>query len=319
MPKKLHGFTLVELLVVIAIIGVLVALLLPAVQAAREASRRSSCLNNIKQVGLAMHLHHDTHKAFPYGSVGCCEGSWLVWLMPYIEQGTLNDRYNYSVRYNAKVNDQVTHSSISSYQCPSDEEQITSNFGSLNGIVKMNYVVNYGNTAMQRDRPNGIGGDWEGQPPLETFTFDSQTVTFQGAPFYNQGNKHGNTRRVAMREITDGTSNTLMISESIKGRDHDLRGFSWWGYGNGFTTFYPPNPNLPDRMQSLSYCNRATTDPPCAGPVGKSMIHAVRSRHVGGVQVGMCDGSGTFVSDNVDLIAWRAASTTQGEEVERLP
>ena len=86
-----NGFTLVELLVVIAIIGVLIALLLPAVQAAREAARRTQCLNNTKQICLAMQMHHDTFKVLPYGSRGCCEGSWVVWVMPYIEQGAVHD------------------------------------------------------------------------------------------------------------------------------------------------------------------------------------------------------------------------------------
>ncbi len=314
-----NGFTLVELLVVIAIIGVLIALLLPAVQAAREAARRTQCLNNTKQICLAMQMHHDTFKVLPYGSRGCCEGSWVVWVMPYIEQGALHDLYVYEERYFEEVNDRVTHTSVATYQCPSDEEQITSNFGVLfDGIVKMNYVVNYGNTAWEPD-PEKIGGKLAGNEPLETFSFGGETVRFLGAPFYNQGNQHGNARRVSIREITDGTSNTLMVSEVIKGIDFDLRGFAWWGYGNGFTAFYGPNPGELDRMQSLSYCNSSVPNPTCTSSAGGSMIHSVRSQHVGGVNVGMCDSSGRFVSDSVDLEVWRAASTIQGGEPQSLP
>ena len=94
-PRKL-GFTLVELLVVIAIIGVLVALLLPAVQSAREASRRSQCTNNLKQISLAVHNYTDTYaSALPVGEYSCCWGTWLMGIMPYVEQGNLFDRYRY--------------------------------------------------------------------------------------------------------------------------------------------------------------------------------------------------------------------------------
>src|SRR5437016_5002372 len=89
-----HAFTLVELLVVIAIIGVLVALLLPAVQTAREASRRSQCANNIKQIGLGVANYESTYRAMPPGNYHSVFGSWLVWILPYVEQQALRDRYS---------------------------------------------------------------------------------------------------------------------------------------------------------------------------------------------------------------------------------
>src|SRR5213595_3323169 len=96
MRRPKQAFTLVELLVVIAIIGVLVALLLPAVQAARESARRSQCNNHLKQVTLAMHNYADTYKAaFPVGEYSCCWGTWLVALLPYIEQQNLYDQYQF--------------------------------------------------------------------------------------------------------------------------------------------------------------------------------------------------------------------------------
>src|SRR6267142_2765379 len=96
MSKLKHAFTLVELLVVIAIIGVLVSLLLPAVQAARESARRNHCNNNVKQITLAMHNYADAHKsAFPVGEYACCWGTWLVGLLPYVEQQNLYDQYKY--------------------------------------------------------------------------------------------------------------------------------------------------------------------------------------------------------------------------------
>ena len=109
-----------------------------------------------------------------------------------------------------------------------------------------------------------------------------------------------------------------MLSEVIQGRGNDLRGFSWWGYAAGFSTFLGPNTGEPDVMQSSSYCDATIEgNPPCVGPHSNSrpMMNAARSRHTGGVQVANCDGSVTFVSDDVAIDVWRAMSTSQGEEI----
>src|SRR5690606_35055698 len=98
MNKVRPGFTLVELLVVIAIIGTLVALLLPAVQAAREAARRSQCVNNLKQLGTSMQNYHDTYRELPKGNVSCCWGTWQMAILPFIEQTQLADRYQFIPR-----------------------------------------------------------------------------------------------------------------------------------------------------------------------------------------------------------------------------
>src|SRR3954465_3121753 len=96
MKRVARGFTLVELLVVIAIIGILVALLLPAIQAAREAARRSQCVNNMKQLGVAMQNYHDVHKKLPMGSWTCCYGTWQMAILPFIEEQQLADIYQWS-------------------------------------------------------------------------------------------------------------------------------------------------------------------------------------------------------------------------------
>src|SRR5262249_24576202 len=133
MPMRRHhrGFTLIELLVVIAIIAVLIALLLPAVQSAREAARRAQCTNNLKQIGLAMHNYESTNGTLPPGVKGCCWGTWLVFILPYVEQGPLFNAWNSTgndrtaltdgdFRYWGATNTTVTYSRVAAYYCPSD-------------------------------------------------------------------------------------------------------------------------------------------------------------------------------------------------------
>ncbi|MCA9162317.1 MAG: DUF1559 domain-containing protein, partial [Planctomycetales bacterium] len=133
--KRQHAFTLVELLVVIAIIGVLVAMLLPAVQAAREAARRSSCSNNMKQLGLALHNYHDTYKALPAGawmfnaagagSTSCTTGNgrrapWTVSILPFIEQNNIYDKVDFTKSWDNGVHSALRTTHIEAFKCPSD-------------------------------------------------------------------------------------------------------------------------------------------------------------------------------------------------------
>ena len=117
--RRSRAFTLVELLVVIAIIGILVALLLPAVQAAREAARRISCQNNLKQLGLAIHNYHDTHKALPPTRTSLPRHTWAPFLFPFIEQSNLYDQYNWNVNWNDPRNQPAIATSVSTFRCPS--------------------------------------------------------------------------------------------------------------------------------------------------------------------------------------------------------
>jgi prepilin-type N-terminal cleavage/methylation domain-containing protein/prepilin-type processing-associated H-X9-DG protein len=306
MSRTRVGFTLVELLVVIAIIGVLVALLLPAVQAAREAANRSSCSNNLKQLGIAFHNYHDTYKSLPFGAYGCCWGTWQISVQPFMENKGLYDAYDVddkddtpvAARYASAKNLPATTKRIATLTCPSDTKNAP-----ISNITSHNYAANFGNTGYsQQATLNG--------------------VTFGGAPFSYQDPTPGASVKIYnFASLTDGLSNTMLAAEVLQGRNSDLRGFTWWGDASGFTTYLAPNSPLPDRIYTAGYCNNLPDiNLPCAVSSGTDpTMFASRSRHPGGVQVLMGDGSGRFVSETVNLNAWRAASTSSAAEAIQLP
>jgi prepilin-type N-terminal cleavage/methylation domain-containing protein/prepilin-type processing-associated H-X9-DG protein len=310
-----RGFTLVELLVVIAIIGVLVALLLPAVQAARESARRAQCSNNLKQLGIAVTNYADVNKgALPVGEYSCCWGTWLVALLPYVEQKALYDNYKFfgaintaggntdtNTRYGGSFNTPVTKIQIAVYSCTSDST--TASPSIFSGITFHNYVANHGNTSEQKAATLGK-------------TLSGQDNKYKGAPFIFVGNSNSNPQVVKLSDVFDGLSNTLAFSETVQGHAGDLRGFAWWNGGAHFETYLTPNSSQPDILESIDYCKRADTyNPPCDGPTtALPSTIAARSRHPNGVMACLCDGSVRFVSNTVNLDVWRAAGTAAGRE-----
>jgi len=309
------AFTLVELLVVIAIIAMLVALLLPAVQSAREAARRSNCTNNVRQASLAVLNYESAKGKFPNGAYSCCWGTWIVSVLPFIEEAGLESQYvhegKYDVlgsqyRYSGTLNLPVTTQFVSILICPSDDASRTTLIG-FQGITSHNVVANFGNTGFLVQ-----SGDVK-EGAVENYN----EVIYGGAPFTISGWVNIDPIEVKLQQITDGLSKTMMMSEVIQGRGSDLRGFSWWGYAAGYTTYLPPNAAQPDVMQSASYCQaNEFGNPPCVGPhsASRPMTNAARSRHPGGVNASNCDGSVRFVSNDIALAVWRALSTSQGEE-----
>ncbi len=317
-----RGFTLIELLVVIAIIGILIALLLPAVQKVREAAARLQCANNLKQIALAMHNYHDAQAVLPsgVGSHGCCWGTWPVLVLPYIEQENAARLYvNFGgndgtgPRYATGTNpDNVCKRRFAVLTCPSDMPNAP-----YSGMTNHNYAVNYGNTTFyQADIVAG-----------------GITTPFGGAPFHcYQGqtvndwdDKMTPTRGtlgqpVPFADITDGLSNTLMVSEVVQGQGEDARGFCWWGGASGFITYIGPNASDPDIMTGAWCGSNNSLDPPCTtistpppSPFGRRQ--GARSRHPGGVNAAFCDGHVLFIPDGIAIGVWRALSTSRGGEV----
>ena len=294
------GFTLIELLIVIAIIGILIALLLPAVNSTREAARRTQCRNNVKQIALAMHGHHESHGVFPAGARSRHYGTWVVDLFPYIEQDAMFDQYVLTSRYQYSPNVEVLSNRVAVYTCPSDTPISSWTFCD---IPNYNYAVNLGNTSNFREPT------WNG-------------VTFSTGPFHssnNGGTSDPNTPVYGFAHLRDGSSQTLMIGEIRQGQnDDDLRGLTTWGPGCGFTAHNAPNSPTPDYLDN-GWCPAASqtiAQWPCQPATSANPVNATaRSRHTGGVNTAFCDGSVHFISNDIDITTWRNLSTMRGGEV----
>lgn len=336
--NRTPGFTLIELLVVIAIIAVLIALLLPAVQSAREAARRAQCVNNFKQMGLALHNYHDTMGAFPIGRMGIGYNyspngdqrrTWYYSILPFIEQGAAFNANNFNVPFYFPQNTTVIRLSFTAFMCPSQSPSIQEP-DTPYPRGKASIAANWGNTGYYQDeakRGSGAQGQAGGNPYTGGPMNGGAAVAFTGAPF------KGNIS-TSLRDMTDGTSNTLLCGEVIIGQNtagfapktypgtlgkygpYDHRGDVLNDDYNCtmFHTYTTPNSQLPDQMGSYTFCgNRFMNNPPCNDL--NPAWNAARSRHSGGVNVLMGDGSVKFIKDSVNVLAWRALGSPAGGEV----
>lgn len=338
--SKRLAFTLVELLVVIAIIGILVALLLPAVQAARESARRMQCTNNIKQLSLAMHNYESSHRSFP-GPVYSISNASQVYgfsaqalTLPFVEQGNLSDLIDFKQPlYTGATNNQVfnpVHAQVAKtvlplLRCPSDQQNPVFTSGS-NTFAGTNYVVCTG---------SGVNKNYDSRVKTDGMFYRGSSTCFH--------------------DILDGTSHTMVISEALLGagsanspppppdRPRPFYRYmaaypggpgSMNGPGQGFNGAPGDNPDLAVAATgatswSGSRCNSwvhgkdgdtgFNAYPPPNSPQPDVVKNnwgflAARSLHPGGVVVGKADGSTSFVNSNIDIAVWRALATISGGE-----
>lgn len=252
-----RGFTLVELLVVIAIIGLLIALLLPAVQAAREAARRMSCTNNLRQMGIGLHHYHDALQSFPPGGIERRDAmhpkgrqmAWSALLLPFLEQKAIHDQIDFGKAFDAKENATAAAMIVPTYLCPSVPRK--------SDLAQGRGPCDYGGIYGERiSGPNA--------PPKGVMLYD---------------------RAIRIRDITDGTSHTLVVSE-----DSDWQDGQWINALNVFDQAYAIN-------QAPPYEND------------------IRSKHPGGANGLCCDGSVRFLKETLPLPTLAALCTREGSEV----
>ncbi|MCA9190319.1 MAG: DUF1559 domain-containing protein [Planctomycetales bacterium] len=279
-----HAFTLVELLVVIALIGILVALLLPAVNAAREASRRIQCFNNLKQIALALHNYEANHRVFPTGCIGCRPASfpapnfqyfrhsWNSLILPQLEQGNVHAAIDFGAAFRDIENLTAGKTVLSVFLCPSTAT--TQRAGPTSGDINKNG---------RWDKGEGLA--WTDYGGLYGVSYNGASLPqHEGIMLYD--------RPVRFADISDGTSNTAVIGECT-GRDH-LAQSEWM---DGFNLF----------------------DQRFNNPINRSQDNELFSDHPYGVNVAFADGHAQSLNSSMDQITLNALLTKAGHEVVQIP
>ena len=296
MKSRRSAFTLIELLVVIAIIAVLIALLLPAVQQAREAGRRSQCKNNLKQWGLAMHNYVDQWQMLPFGATSVPRHTFVVSLWPQLDQIALFKKYSFSTPFWLPPNtvsntmDGVIATKLPMYYCPSDRIGMWT--GDIYWRARGNYVVSWGNIL----RP------WVTAPTSK-------------AAFGWTNDNPLTPQATRLSQITDGTSNSLLMSEVIMATSDN----HWDGRGDflnddgNFVNFQFMTYNSPNSGIDVNQCVTNAPPTPCSNSA-VNKHNAARSMHSGGVHAVMADGAVRFVSNNISLGTWQALGSINGRE-----
>lgn len=330
------AFTLVELLVVISIIGVLVALLLPAIQAAREAARRSACQNNFKQVGLALQNYHSAHNKFPPGTTDHVsqnnEGySWAIYLLQYIEGGVIFDQIDFNDDgFIGSTNDHnrrlMADTEIATFNCPSSE------LPRFTDAWNEGFQVHIGDMV-------GIAGALPPNPtsiPSSQWRWDSTAMnpaTASRATAWN-GILHASSK-VRISQVTDGSSHVMAIAETsgntfYDGRPEvpfDCRGMyphGWWiGADRNKTVGWTGDPRI---FNTTYIAYRPLGTKVCTGgPVatyrdpGTNYDNQIpiQSAHAGGAYVALCDGSVHFLSEDIDFDMFRMLAIRDSEAVKQ--
>jgi prepilin-type N-terminal cleavage/methylation domain-containing protein/prepilin-type processing-associated H-X9-DG protein len=308
-PKaRRRAFTLIELLVVIAIIAVLIALLLPAVQSAREAARRAQCINNLKQLGLALANYESANGSYPWAMAmqsapGNALGKDLAYsclgqLLPFAEQTPLFNAYNQSYAYRTSPNVTVSAAQVNLFFCPSDTEMAGNTYtedpNSQHGVPQTFAFTSYGGCYGYWAGVwygNDATNPYNGSQAASAMAQHNGAIVTSGYAGLIPGASHSLVR---LASITDGTSNTIAFSEHAHGllskTDRSFYKWHWWisgDYGDStFTTFYPIN--IQKRNQNY---------PTITG--GAPFVQCASSFHPGGANFAMCDGSVKFLKDSI--------------------
>ena len=311
--RRLRAFTLVELLVVIAIIGVLVALLLPAVQAAREAARRMQCSNNIRQLAIALHNYHDVNQTFPlnYRPVVGGTYSWMQAILPYVEQQNLYSQITMGGTVTLPNNTLVANTVIKTFRCPSDgltQNGLMTNASDGGGTKAVtNYKVNCGAywvwAVVNLNNMRWPDNQMPNQPSNSLLYCDGLMCSnsySNAASTTSPGMSVVTRNTMRIPNITDGTANSFAIGEAVPAWSQ----WCWWYNQNAAvaTCGVPLNyrRGIDKLEQYVSNWNRN---------------YSFYSLHPAGANFAMCDASVRFVPDNIDTITYRALATVEGSDI----